>query len=436
MEVATVLGGFYMESKWKNQLWYKRLFIGMHVAKISQETQFEVQKQLDALDEELAGIRADTLYHCLKSSKVEERFLYCVRSDISYRGFLLSLMSKRGYSIEARYIPIQHMPAAKSDNEKELIAKEIVDIIRSSSSENEFVERMHNYTPTDFHIEEKEDVVDTDDIIPDVISACEKLASELEQVVITLRSGVELEGRIITTLQPDKAKEFEGAVYVYTNTGKTVRVIPTEISVIKSNEKFDSRFDTFYKMAELYNAIMNTECIGKKISAVHNMADSSFLVHTDFLYDSEAEERSCHVAMEGPLVIEFEDGTNVAFSTFMGPTFGVTKNFTGEYEGDGKPNIDVNIFFKRIIGKCITIVELESFPLSIGKKDSEYDVCVYPKDDVPDELVAEIHLCLDDGTIFEIKEYGEYGLLEPDKSMACITVKDLWEACGIPEEYA
>ena len=97
MEVATVLGGFYMESKWKNQLWYKRLFIGMHVAKISQETQFEVQKQLDALDEELAGIRADTLYHCLKSSKVEERFLYCVRSDISYRGFLLSLMSKRGY---------------------------------------------------------------------------------------------------------------------------------------------------------------------------------------------------------------------------------------------------------------------------------------------------------------------------------------------------
>lgn len=426
-----------MKSKLMNKSWYKQLFIGMHVAKISQESQIEVQEKLEALDEELAEIEGDLLFSCLKSSKVEERFLYSVRSEKLYRLLLPALMSSRGYSIETCYLPIQLLPANKSAKEKELIAKEIVDIIRNSADESDFVKRMHSYTPTDFKVEdENEDIVDSDEKIPDVISVCERLAGELEQVVITLRNGVELEGKIITTLQPDKSNQYEGAVYVYTNTGKTVRLVPTDISTIKDDEKFDARFDTYYKMEELYNAVMDTGCIGKKISAIHNMADSAYLVNSDFLYDSKDEERMCYISLEGPLVIEFEDGTNIAFSIFRGPTFGIKKDFTGRYEGDGKPNIDANIIFKNMIGKCFTKVELDSFPLNEGSEDDDLDIKVFPSENIPDEIVAQIHLYLDDGTIFEIKEYGAYNLLEADKSMAYISIKDFWKACDIPDTYA
>ncbi len=256
-----------MESKWINKSWHKQLFIGMHVAKTSQETQLEIQKKLEELDEEMAEIEADLLFSCLKSSKVEERFLYTVRSDISYRFFLPTLLSNRGYSIETRYLPIQLLTATKSTKENELIAKEIVDIIRSSSEESDFAKRMQSYTPTDFKVEdENEDAEDSDDNkkISDVISVCENLAGEMEQVVITLRNGVELKGRIITILQPDKSNRFEGAVYLYTNTGKTVRIVPTDISVIKDDENGNAQFkDIVYPVTKefrekLYDKILDS----------------------------------------------------------------------------------------------------------------------------------------------------------------------------------
>ncbi|WP_405375481.1 hypothetical protein, partial [Pseudobutyrivibrio sp.] len=402
-------------SKWKEKVWYKKLRMGMYVARIFKETQQKVLDILENLDEEDAEIRINNWMHVINNLHVPEQFDYALKETISYRWLFFDIIRYRGYSFEVFEAARDVFEKVNNDG-----IKQIYYMLKDSTSEEEFLSKLSGFKKEDYPLTDdlKNEEKGKDAQNPNeekIIEVCERLKGDCAHVQVILNSGDSMDGMFVYTIKPSKQNNYNGEIYFRTHTYKTIKLSPKDINTVKDVEDgFDPRLKTYYTVGEFYDAVMSSECLNKKISGVRVVGDYENLSRDDF---TEERNYPAHIFTYGPLVIEFEDGTNIALAVFHHGAYGLKKNFTGQYEGSEGPNIDANIVFDKMIGKEFVRLEvLSSGSYEEENEDEEWDedeVDIeksYPEMDIYEETLYRANFYLNDGLIFELLDYPGYSL--------------------------
>lgn len=428
----------HMECKWYEKSWYKNLFFKMFVSKISQQTKEEVTALLNDMDAEDAQIYAEAWNGIFdrRGIVVEEEFRHHVFNGHSARGRLMGLLRIRQFSWKSIEKATDLLGQLSTDEEKERMAGDEVDILKSAADEESFQKSLEGIDPTMYVIDQADSLPEeTHAMAPElekIFKMAQKLKKDMLEVTVRLKDGSAYEGRFLSTILPSVDNEYKGVIYFRTYTYKTLRLHPADIRMIDGNEKCDSRFEIYSRLGEFYDAVERSGCIGKRITNIQNLGDDDFLIATNFC--NLDQEKECFMNTEGPMVVKFEDGSNLALIIFTASTYGIQTNFNGVYEGEGKPNIDASILFKPVIGKRIVKFKAQGSNFYMDDMKVPYSAMDYP-----DDLLREGIFYMEDGTVFKFTEWGNYSYDTADGERITIPLNDWKKACGIPledkEEY-